>query len=259
MNSGRPPSPFSRPSEALKRVSLMTLHSAKGLEFNTVFFVGFEDGLVPYIRCEGQAGPQRGACGTGHVLRALVSWVIYRRPIDGRLSSGPGGWPGVHESRQPTMQILRRGGGGDGDGGTDLEEEKRLAYVGVTRAMERLYLVTAEARSLFGSSANRKRAAPSRFLSGVLASGGAKVRRSHGTPVSPGSSSAAESGFDDLPPRPGSSSRGSSDDSSTTPRKPSKGFYEAREQAAARRSSLTSISGGSTKGRIGGIKPASGW
>ena len=36
--------------EAVDRVSLMTLHSAKGLEFPTVFFVGFEDGIVPLIR-----------------------------------------------------------------------------------------------------------------------------------------------------------------------------------------------------------------
>jgi len=37
--------------EAAQRVSLMTLHSAKGLEFGNVFFAGFEDGIVPLIRC----------------------------------------------------------------------------------------------------------------------------------------------------------------------------------------------------------------
>ena len=40
----------------------MTLHSAKGLEFQNVFFVGFEDGLVPYFRqgdCGGKLRAER--------------------------------------------------------------------------------------------------------------------------------------------------------------------------------------------------------
>jgi DNA helicase-2/ATP-dependent DNA helicase PcrA len=81
------------------RVSLMTLHCAKGLEFPLVFIVGMEDGLLPH----------------------------HRR----------------------------------GDEMEDLEEERRLFYVGMTRAKERLFLSRAEKRSTFGvGRANL----PSRFL-----------------------------------------------------------------------------------------------
>lgn len=69
-------------------VTLMTLHSAKGLEFNTVFIVGVEEGLFPHSR-------------------ALMD-----------------------ES--------------------EMEEERRLAYVGITRAKERLYLIYANERNLYG-------------------------------------------------------------------------------------------------------------
>jgi len=81
------------------RVSLMTLHCAKGLEFPFVFIVGIEEGLLPH----------------------------YRR----------------------------------GDEIEDLEEERRLCYVGITRAKERIFLSRAEKRSTFGvGRANL----PSRFL-----------------------------------------------------------------------------------------------
>ncbi len=70
------------------RVSLMTLHCAKGLEFPVVFIIGMEEGLLPH----------------------------YRR----------------------------------GEELEDLEEERRLCYVGITRAKEKLYLTRAEKRSTFG-------------------------------------------------------------------------------------------------------------
>lgn len=83
-------------------VTLMTLHSAKGLEFPIVFIVGMEEGLFPHSR-----------------------------------------------SLMDTGQ---------------LEEERRLAYVGITRAKDVLYLTYASSRLYFGERLNN---APSRFLSDI--------------------------------------------------------------------------------------------
>jgi len=80
-------------------VQLMTLHSAKGLEFPLVFLSGMEEGLFPHI-----------------------------------------------------MSMETPAG---------LEEERRLCYVGMTRAMQKLYLLYAESRQLHGSTTYRR---PSRFL-----------------------------------------------------------------------------------------------
>lgn len=88
--------------EAGEAVTLMTLHSAKGLEFPVVFLVGLEEGVFPHSR-------------------ALTS-------------------------------------------DTELEEERRLCYVGMTRARQELNLVYAQRRSLYGQpSFNR----PSRFLEDI--------------------------------------------------------------------------------------------
>ncbi|MGZ8175569.1 MULTISPECIES: DNA helicase II [Methylobacter] len=80
-------------------VQLMTLHSAKGLEFKQVFLVGMEEGLFP--------------------------------------------------SQQSVDDVGR------------LEEERRLCYVGITRAMKQLYLTYAESRRLYGRETYPR---PSRFL-----------------------------------------------------------------------------------------------
>ncbi len=81
------------------RVTLMTLHAAKGLEFSTVFIVGMEEGMFPHSRS-------------------------------------------LFDSAQ-------------------LEEERRLAYVGITRAKELLYLTYAGSRLYFGEKVSNP---PSRFL-----------------------------------------------------------------------------------------------
>ena len=80
-------------------VVLMTLHTAKGLEFPAVFMIGLEDGVFPHVRSLGEP----------------------------------------HE----------------------LEEERRLCYVGITRARQRLFLSNAWSRTLFGSTMYNP---PSRFL-----------------------------------------------------------------------------------------------
>jgi DNA helicase II / ATP-dependent DNA helicase PcrA len=83
-------------------VVLMTLHSAKGLEYPVVFLIGLEDGVFPHLRAIGE--PE------------------------------------------------------------ELEEERRLAYVGITRARERLFLTNAWSRTLHGSTQYNP---PSRFLTEI--------------------------------------------------------------------------------------------
>lgn len=82
-------------------VTLMTLHSAKGLEFPVVFLVGMEEGLFPH-----------------------------------------------------NMSLMEN----------NLEEERRLCYVGITRAKERLYLTNAKRRMLYGKENMN---IPSRFISEI--------------------------------------------------------------------------------------------
>jgi ATP-dependent DNA helicase Rep len=96
--------------EATDRVTLTTMHGAKGLEFRFVFVIGIEEGLVPHSR------------------------TIDERATD----MAP-----------------------DGDAATSLEEERRLFYVAITRARDRLYLCRAKARVMRGKPVPRT---PSRFL-----------------------------------------------------------------------------------------------
>lgn len=93
-------------------VTLSTLHGAKGLEFDLVFLVGCEEGLLPHSR------------------------TVNARATDVVPTSGD------HVS-------------------SDIEEERRLFYVGVTRAKKRLTISRAKARVLRGKPAPRT---PSRFL-----------------------------------------------------------------------------------------------
>ena len=83
-------------------VHLMTLHSAKGLEFPTVFIVGLEEGILPHSRSQ-------------------LSYA-------------------------------------------EMEEERRLMYVGLTRAKEKIYLLFTRQRTIFGSTQINP---PSRFLEDI--------------------------------------------------------------------------------------------
>ena len=85
-------------------VVMMTMHSAKGLEFPTVFVVGMEEGIFPGIRAIGES--------------------------------------------------------------EEMEEERRLCYVALTRARERLYLTCAAQRMLFGRTSNNR---PSLFTGEIPA------------------------------------------------------------------------------------------
>ncbi len=107
------------------RVTLMTLHNAKGLEYRVVFMIGCEDGIFPHSRA---------------------------------IDAG------------------------------DIEEERRLCYVGITRARERLYLSYATSRSVFGDTQYN---APSRFLDEIpddlVELAGQRMAEGHGRPGDAGS------------------------------------------------------------------------
>ncbi len=83
-------------------VVMMTVHSAKGLEFPTVFIVGMEDGLFPSLKGQSE-----------------------------------------YQDKE------------------DLEEERRLCYVAITRAKKKLYITNAQMRTIFGQTTYQR---PSRFI-----------------------------------------------------------------------------------------------
>ena len=83
-------------------VTLMTLHSAKGLEYDTVFIIGLEEGLLPH-----------------------------------------------------SMSV---------ENPAEMEEERRLCYVGITRAKNRVHLIFTRVRRIFGRTQINY---PSRFISDI--------------------------------------------------------------------------------------------
>ncbi len=102
VENGNPPGRKNKPQVETEAVTLMTLHSAKGLEFPVVFMVGMEEGLFPHSRSM----------------------------LDPK----------------------------------ELEEERRLMYVGITRAKEKLYLTYTRQRLYFGTRSNNL---VSRFLGDI--------------------------------------------------------------------------------------------
>ena len=109
------------------RVTLMTMHSAKGLEFPVVFLAGMEEGLFPHSRT-----------------------------------------------------LMNE---------TEIEEERRTCYVGITRAERKLYITNAKGRMLFGRAVSYE---PSRFISEIpsqyLEEREAKIKPLFGTSSSMGTS-----------------------------------------------------------------------
>lgn len=110
------------------KVALMTLHCAKGLEFDTVFIAGLEEGMLPFIR-PGEFAP------------------------------------------------------------SDMEEERRLLYVGMTRAMERLILTCAINRKRGGV----RQSGPSRFID-EIAGGRTRIPSSENLPPANAAAGGPESG-----------------------------------------------------------------
>ena len=127
-------------------VTLMTLHTAKGLEFPVVFLTGLEDGVFPHMRSLGDA--------------------------------------------------------------RELEEERRLAYVGITRARQRLYVSRAAVRSAWGAPSYNP---PSRFLDELPMD---LVHWNRTDPISSGARPTSNNGFGSAPSllaaatRPGARSPG---------------------------------------------------
>jgi len=125
------------------RVVLTTLHGSKGLEFPACFMIGLEEELLPHIR----------------TLQPLATDVMAK-------ASGPGLAPprsrgDGNSSPNPSLHTSDAASLVDVDHATDISEERRLCYVGITRAQRRLFLTRACTRVSRGRSVPRT---PSRFL-----------------------------------------------------------------------------------------------
>lgn len=135
LNAGRPVEVQTDADE----VVLMTLHSAKGLEFPTVFLAGMEEGIFPHSRSLGAD--------------------------------------------------------------SEMEEERRLCYVGITRAKQKLYLTTCASRMIFGE---HRHFTPSRFLDEMPA----HLVEREGSEWRQAYTERSDSLRREWQPRPGSSGRG---------------------------------------------------
>jgi uncharacterized protein (TIGR00375 family) len=114
-----------------ERVSLMTIHAAKGLEFDYVFVAGLEEGILPFTLFEG-----RGS--------------IARKKEKSGENDGNGGGTTADRDGIPSQERIG--------------EELRLLYVAMTRARIGLYLSWARSRHFLG---RRLTLAPSRFLAQI--------------------------------------------------------------------------------------------
>jgi DNA helicase-2/ATP-dependent DNA helicase PcrA len=132
--------------DATDRVTLTTMHGAKGLEFKVVFVVGLEEGLLPHSRTQTERATDAP-------------------PVHGHSPRRTKGALGADEVRAANEATLAAGAELLADpnaGGSDsIEEERRLFYVAVTRARERLYLCRTKQRAMRGKILPRT---PSRFV-----------------------------------------------------------------------------------------------
>lgn len=140
------------------RVTLMTLHAAKGLEFPVVFMAGCEEGLLPYLPSgAGGSSEVDGAAGAPEQPeQAGEPMVAGTRTADAEAKEAA-------PAESPMPETIS---GTDTEVEARIEEERRLFYVGMTRAQARLILTHATRRQLFGRTAPRTL---SRFVNDIEA------------------------------------------------------------------------------------------
>ena len=130
-------------------VSLMTVHSAKGLEFDNVFVAGLEEGTFPHSRSL-EASASADAASAFEDTTFGVELVYNDR---GDLT----------DECLEAIQIAREKKGGFADS-PEIQEERRLMYVALTRARKVIKLSRAKKRMLNGKDVDTK---PSRFLAEI--------------------------------------------------------------------------------------------
>jgi DNA helicase-2/ATP-dependent DNA helicase PcrA len=124
--------------DATDRVTLTTMHGAKGLEWKQVFIVGLEEGLLPHARTQTERATDAPPA-----------------PASGKRGKATTSEEDVRASNEASLAAS------DAATSDSIEEERRLFYVAVTRAREKLYLCRTKTRAMRGKVLPR---VPSRFL-----------------------------------------------------------------------------------------------
>lgn len=123
---------------------LSTIHASKGLEYDTVYLMDVIDGIFP--ECVPEPGTVRNP-GSGSETGRRYGM----RKMEGRAAAGGGGAGNLYGERGMREEGMPVNGKSAEDRALEAyEEERRLFYVGVTRAKERLFLFTVKGKSAFG-------------------------------------------------------------------------------------------------------------